>query len=250
MSSALQWDCGGPFDLEDRHTITNWETMPTSRAESTIIAWLKAHPERYRGRRLLHAGIGNSELPAAFGHDLGDYVGFTISMPEVRRFHELFPESPHMRCILMNKYDPRMHGAVAGAFDVVVDTLLKGYTCCERHFHDMLDWYAARLAHGGAIVTTENGLRWGWPGNQARAYTPGAQTEPTIAAARTMAHDELEAHARARGLDTWFENHAEWLAAPDGSDSLVLLTKGAGSRPTGTVGRRVDGAVLPPDIVA
>lgn len=205
--------------------ITNWETQPTSPAESAIIAWLAAHPEAYRGKRLLHAGIGNSDLPAQFGPDLDQYVGFTISLPEVARFESRFPKPGNLRCVIVNKYDPRMQARITGTFDLIIDTLLKGYTCCERHFRDMLDWYVARLTPGGMILTTENGLRWGWTGNLARAYTPGAQTDPELGAARTLTHDALEAYAHARGLSRWHEGHPRWLAEPRAGDSLIILTK-------------------------
>jgi len=90
MQDVFFADCGGPFDLTPEHTITNGESLPTSGAELAVIAFLKSEPQRYLGKRLLHVGVGNSYLPSLFAADLTQYVGITISLPEVALFKENF----------------------------------------------------------------------------------------------------------------------------------------------------------------
>ncbi|HUD88796.1 MAG TPA: hypothetical protein VMR17_20300, partial [Xanthobacteraceae bacterium] len=90
MSDVFFADCGGPYDLTPDHTITSWESLPTSPAEAAVIEFLKSQPQRYVGKRLLHVGIGNSSLPTEFAADLAQYTGITISLPEIALFDKKF----------------------------------------------------------------------------------------------------------------------------------------------------------------
>jgi hypothetical protein len=200
MSPSLSADCGGPYDLKPEHTITCWEDMATSPAESAIIDNLVANPALVRGKRLLHVGIGNSALPFALIDLIAAYVGITISVPEVERFKRVLGGRENMVGLLLNKYDAREYPKIEGKFDLIVDTLLKSVACCEKHFDEMMCFFAERLNAGGKIVTTENGVHFGWTGTTVRAYTPGAQPDPALASARVLGRSELEAVGRKYGL--------------------------------------------------
>jgi hypothetical protein len=186
MDDHLLSDCGGPFDLKDENTASCWENEPTSGAETAIINFLKLRPEKYLGKRLLHIGTGNGDLAKQLGQGLSEYVGLTISLPEVEHFNKLFSGVNNLSVILLNKYDPRAYSRILGQFDLIVDTLLKSCACCERHFQEMMEFLAIKLSPGGEIITTQSGVEFGWPGNIMRAYTPGAQLDPSIARFRTI----------------------------------------------------------------
>jgi hypothetical protein len=222
MSLSLISDCGGPYDLTSEHTITCWEDMPTSPAESAIISYLVENAELVAGKRLLHVGIGNSELPRALVDFLSSYVGITISVPEVDRFKRMFADRSNMVGILINKYDHRDYHKIDGEFDLIVDTLLKAVACCEKHFDEMMRFFAGRLTPGGKIVTTENGVQFGWPGNTARAYTPGAQLDPALASARVLGRSQLESASRTYGLLMSVEGTRR---AGEQSDTILTLTR-------------------------
>src|SRR5258708_4119435 len=84
-------DCGGPFDLTPEHTISCWETQPTSGAERTIINYLISDHRRFSRLRLLHVGIGNCDLATTLMPGLAEYIGITISDPEIALFKQKFP---------------------------------------------------------------------------------------------------------------------------------------------------------------
>ncbi len=228
MAEDFFLDCGGPYDLTSEHTITSWESQPTSGAEAAIIALLESQPQRYVGKRLLHIGIGNSSLFVTFAAGLAGYVGITISHPEIELFRKTCGKSGKATAILMNKYDPRMYPLIEGHFDIIVDTMLKSYACCEKHFLDMMRFLASILNKGGTLMTTESGVRWGWRGNTARSYTPGAQLDPAIARFRVLDRERLQSLGAELGLTM----SCARVAYPHGDraldDDVLILTKDDG----------------------
>jgi hypothetical protein len=189
-------DCGGPFDLTPSHTISSWESKPTTPAEATVIAFLKSRPLVYMGKRLLHAGVGNCSLPDAVAGDLAGYIGLTISLPEKQLLQQKFVANKKVEVLLANKHDPRTYSKIEGRFDLIVDVNLKSFTCCEKHFHALVKFYADRLLTGGLLITAESGIQFGWKGNTNVAFTPGAQLDPTVAELRVLGRHGLERLSR------------------------------------------------------
>jgi hypothetical protein len=222
MAEVFLQDCGGPFDLTPAHTITSFESQPTSGAETAIIAFLKSEPLRYVGRRLLHVGVGNSELPLEFAADLAEYVGITISVPEIALFEQRLASAENVKAILLNKYDPRMYSTLEGEFDIIVDTLLKSFACCEKHFEQMMEFFASKLTLDGTLITTQTGVLWGWKGNTNRAYTPGAQVDPLIGKFRVLGFEDLEVLCERFGL---IMRSVPVPIEPAVDDRIILLTR-------------------------
>lgn len=222
MADVFFADCGGPFDLTPNHTITSWELQPISPAERTVITFLKCEPRRYIGKRLLHVGVGNSNLPAEFAADFAEYIGITISLPEIALFEKTFVGVKNAKVLLLNKYDPRMYTELRGDFDIIVDTLLKTFACCEKHFGQMMEFFASKLTSGGTLLTTEAGVLRGWQGNTKVAHTPGAQIEPSIGKLRVLGLDNLEYLSKRLGLTMHSANVA---IEPATDDRVIILTK-------------------------
>jgi hypothetical protein len=222
MPEVFFSDCGGPFDLTPDHTITSWESLPTSPAEASIMAFLKSEPQRYVEKRLLHVGIGNGCLPSEFAADLAEYIGITISLPEIALFDKKFAGAENAKVLLLNKYDPRMYTRLDGEFDIIVDTVLKSFACCEKHFWQMMEFFASKLKRGGALLTTENGVLWGWKGNTKVAHTPGAQLAPAIGKFRVLGLDNLGNLCEGLGLSMDSVDVPVKLTT---SDRIIILTK-------------------------
>jgi hypothetical protein len=218
-------DCGGPFDLTPDHTITCWEAEPTSGAELAIMRRLKAMPRSYAGKRMLHIGVGNSAVPLAFAGRLARYVGLTISQPELELFERRCAGFANASALLVNKYDPRAYPLVAGEFDLIIDTLLKSCACCEKHFLAMMGFYASKLAPGGALLTTERGVLFGWSGTTLRAFTPGAGSDPAMRRFRVLGVEALQRLAEELGLAFSVSRAPPryWVAPVN--DRIITLTK-------------------------
>jgi hypothetical protein len=184
-------DCGGPYDLSDVHSISCWESQLTTCAEEAVIRYLAGSSARYWDKTLLHVGIGNGALFASIGAELRAFTGITISRPELEFFAKRFAGMKNARAILANKHDERVFDSIGNHFDIIVDVNLKSYACCEKHFGVTMLYFANCLSRGGMLVTAESGLEFGWAGNTAVAYTPGADTDPRTSRHRILGADGL-----------------------------------------------------------
>jgi hypothetical protein len=193
-------DCGGPYDLTPETTLSCWEAEPTSGADLAVLAYLQSRRGRYAGKRLLHVGVGNCSAPLALTPWLGEYVGLTISQPELALFNERCGHLDNASALLMNKYDDRSYGALDGCFDVVFDTLLKSYACCDKHFQAMMEFFVSRLCDGGVIVTSERGVLFGAQPRETLAFTPGAARDPAFREMRVLGMDGLATLCERLGL--------------------------------------------------
>lgn len=173
----------------------------------------------------MHIGTGNGSLPETFAAGLAEYVGITISLPEIELFETKFAGAENATVILLNKYDPRMYPKIRGNFDIIVDTHLKSYACCERHFEQMMQFFAAKLRRGGTLITTEKGVLWAWRGNTQRAYTPGAQIDPAIAQYRILGCDGLQRLGQRLGLTMSSVKVPNPQVASEFEDRVLILTK-------------------------
>jgi hypothetical protein len=225
MGETFHADCGGPYELQNQHTVSCYEAEPTSGADLAVMAFLKVRPEFYMGKRLLHVGVGNSEFPMAFVQGLGAYVGLTISLPELAQFRDHLAGRLNATAMLMNKYDPGAYGKLSGDFDIIVDTLLKSMACCEKHFWGMMEFFTSKLSQGGALLTTETGVSWGWRGNTHRGYTPGAQTAPSLAQYRVLGTEGLRLVAERLDLNMSSAEVAVPGTDPPTNDRILILTK-------------------------
>ena len=66
---------------------------------------------------------------------------------------------PRYNHVLHNKFSP-WQGVVEGKFDFILDNNPTSPCCCVRHLAALFDFYEAKLAEGGQIVTDRQGLRW------------------------------------------------------------------------------------------
>lgn len=153
---SLPKDCGqddqpGVDEVEGWRDWSAFEPTPDQRR---IEAWLSelVGPDD----RLLHVGVGGSQLAEAFASRTREIVGITISPGEVRRADALGLDN--YRVLLRNKYQ---HWADApGPFDVIIDNNPTTFACCLSHVLTMLDWYSMSLAPTGVLLTDRVGLAW------------------------------------------------------------------------------------------
>lgn len=182
-------------------TMPSWESMPTTDAETAVIAYLGPRPPRCVGMSLLHVGIGNSSLFATHGSDLERFVGITVSLSEQLFHNSKFANAKHAKIVLANKHDPRSYSQIEGKFDFIVDVNLKSFACCESHFDQLMALYADRLESSGAIITAESGVLFGWGGNTNVAHTPGASLDPSAREQRILGISGLKQLSTRYGLE-------------------------------------------------
>ena len=153
----LRFDCGNDDDpgiiySEDLRDWSDKATTPDQRRIEKYIDRFDLHD-----KRILHIGIGNSGLAKRFHPRVREIVGTTIDQPEIDVAKSL--SLPNYKFVLHNKYAGRDQ-AVRGTFDFIIDNNPTSPCCCVRHLAALFDFYAAKLADGGQIVTDAQGLKW------------------------------------------------------------------------------------------
>jgi MGT family glycosyltransferase len=153
---SLPKDCGqddhpGVDEVEGWRDWSSFEPTPDQRRIEAWLAKLVGSDDR-----LLHVGVGGSQLAQAFASRVREIVGITISPGEVGRGNALGLDN--YRVLLRNKYQP--WADAPRPLDVVIDNNLTTFACCLSHVVTMLDWYATSLAPTGFLLTDRVGLGW------------------------------------------------------------------------------------------
>ena len=110
----------------------------------------------WRGKSLLHVGIGNSRFAQRFAAEAALIDGLTVSRVEVERGHSL--RIPNYTVYLLNKYGREFLLTIRNRYDFVIDNNLASYACCKYHFYRMLDNYLWAMKPGGQILTDQRGM--------------------------------------------------------------------------------------------
>jgi len=72
-----------------------------------IIAYLTGRPSLYAAKSALHVGVGNGSLYTALQAHLSNYVGLTISLPEMQEFQTRFARARNATVLLATNTIPR-----------------------------------------------------------------------------------------------------------------------------------------------
>ncbi|MDP2304664.1 MAG: hypothetical protein Q8P18_01385 [Pseudomonadota bacterium] len=113
------------------------------------------------GTRLLHVGVGCSDLAVTFAAAIARIDGITVMADEHATAEAL--ALPNYQVWTMNKH-ALAFAALPGPYDLIVDNNPGSFACCRRHFRFTVERYARLLAPGGRLLTDERGARWRQPG--------------------------------------------------------------------------------------
>lgn len=132
-----------------------WENKPQTTDEKEILHFLIKR--KILKKNILHVGIGNSEVALQLGK-YNKIVGITISKPEI-----LFAKKKlikYYKTYLINKYSNKLNILKKFKFDIVIDTNLKSYSCCEKSFKKMFLILSSLLNKNGFLITNKKGMNW------------------------------------------------------------------------------------------
>lgn len=149
-------DCGNEEDpgVVYNDDIRDWSDKPTTPDQARIEIYL----DRYdlTQKRVLHIGIGDSGLAQRFHGRTREIVGTTLDEPEMKVARSR--AIPGYAYVLHNKFTPWEN--IEGKFDFIIDNNPTSPCCCVRHLAALFEFYDAKLAEGGQIVTDRQGLSW------------------------------------------------------------------------------------------
>jgi len=110
----------------------------------------------WRGKHILHIGVGNSRFAERFAPEAGLIDGITVCQSEVARARSL--HIPNYTVYFLNKYGRDFSLTLKNRYDFVIDNNLASYACCKYHFYRMLDNYLWAMKPGGRILTDQRGM--------------------------------------------------------------------------------------------
>ena len=117
--------------------------------------YLDQNPNKYKGKKCLHVGTGNSSI-AKNHHNIFKHIdGIAIDPGEVELGNNL--KISNYTCHLVNKYKLE-EISILGEYDVIIDNNIKHYACCGEHYMDYFDWILDSVAsRNGEIITHVRG---------------------------------------------------------------------------------------------
>tara|TARA_B110000003_G_C16601346_1_gene515767 strand:- start:110 stop:751 length:642 start_codon:yes stop_codon:yes gene_type:complete len=136
---------------------TYWEDRDVTTDELEIIEFL-GNKISDKFKSILHIGIGNSYFAKKFAHD-NKITGITISQREIQKAKNI--NLSNYQFYLLDKYSVDFKNFLEKKkFDIIVDTNLKSYSCCQVSFEFMIQNILESINSNGMLITSINGMKW------------------------------------------------------------------------------------------
>ena len=143
--------CDKNISIDINNNYSFWENHNTSRDEKEIIDYLQQNLNIIKNKKILHIGIGNSELGLIFYKEAKYIDGITISGLEKKN---AIKNKCYRNVYICNKYNINdMKIKVIDDYDIIIDQGLKQYTCCQKHFEDLFKFYIEKINIQGLLIT-------------------------------------------------------------------------------------------------
>ena len=147
--------CSKPKFLDKKYSY--WEKRITTSDEKDIINVI-SKDKNLINKNILHIGIGNSELAQNLDSS-NNIFGITISNNEIEYATSL--KLKNYKIFFCDKYSLDLESTFRNfKFDLIIDTNLKSYTCCQNAFDYMMEKLFNFLMKDGKIITSINGMKW------------------------------------------------------------------------------------------
>ena len=136
---------------------TYWEDRTVTTDELDIIKFLDSKKDT-KFKSVLHVGIGNSYFAKKFASRF-NITGITISQKEITKGKAL--NLKNYQAYLIDKYSTQFKDFLdKNTFDLIIDTNLKSYACCQVTFEFMISNIFQSINPNGMLITSINGMKW------------------------------------------------------------------------------------------
>ena len=136
---------------------TYWEDRAITTDELDIINFLDNEKD-IKFKSVLHIGVGNSYFAKKFARRF-NITGITISQEEVKKANSM--NLINYQVYLLDKYSTQFKNFLSkNTFDLIIDTNLKSYTCCQETFEFMISNIFKSINSNGMLITSTNGMKW------------------------------------------------------------------------------------------
>jgi predicted TPR repeat methyltransferase len=134
-----------------------WEDREVTSDELDIMNFISSFKTQ-KFKSILHIGIGNSSLCKKINNNC-NITGITISKKEINKANTL--NLPNYMVYLCDKYSIEFNSLIKKKkFDLIIDTNLKSYSCCQESFEFMMKNIIESINNDGMLITSINGMKW------------------------------------------------------------------------------------------
>jgi len=134
-----------------------WEDREVTSDELDVINFISSI-KTLKFKSILHIGIGNSYLRENINRKC-NITGISISKKEIDKANTL--NLPNYKAYLCDKYSIEFYSnKKKKKFDLIIDTNLKSYSCCQESFEFMMKNTIKSINNGGMLITSINGMKW------------------------------------------------------------------------------------------
>ena len=152
----MNYNCNCSRTNYSDRNYTYWENREITSDEFEIINFLEKSYD-LRAKSILHIGIGNSFFAKKFFKN--QIFGITISQKEIDLAYSL--RLSNYKVFLCDKYSLNFKEKLNNInFDLIVDTNLKSYSCCQDSFNFYMENLFYKLKKNGTLITSKNGMNW------------------------------------------------------------------------------------------
>lgn len=152
----MNYNCNCSRTNYSDRNYTYWENREITSDEFEIINFLEKSYD-LRSKSILHIGIGNSFFAKKFFKN--QIFGITISQKEIDLAYSL--RLSNYKVLLCDKYSLNFKEKLNNiSFDLIVDTNLKSYSCCQDSFNFYIENLFYKLKKNGTLITSKNGMNW------------------------------------------------------------------------------------------
>jgi len=143
--------------FNDNSNYLYWENRKVTKDEIDIVNFLNSI-NKNTSLNILHIGIGNSFLASKL-NNYNEINGITISQNEIT--HASSKNIRDYKIFFLNKYEVNSMDIFKNKkFDIIIDTNMKSFSCCDKAFHNLFLQYSNLLENNGYIISHSNGLKW------------------------------------------------------------------------------------------
>ena len=152
----MNYNCNCSRTNYSDRNYTYWENREITSDEFEIINFLEKSYD-LNSKSILHIGIGNSFFAKKFFKN--QIFGITISQKEIDLAYSL--RLSNYKVFLCDKYSLNFKEKLNNiSFDLIVDTNLKSYSCCQDSFNFYMENLFYKLKKNGTLITSKNGMNW------------------------------------------------------------------------------------------
>tara|TARA_B110000503_G_scaffold93371_1_gene140768 strand:- start:122 stop:787 length:666 start_codon:yes stop_codon:yes gene_type:complete len=143
--------------FSDNSDYLYWESRGVTNDEVDIVNFLNLKHTN-ENLNILHIGIGNSYLASKL-NNFKEINGITISQNEI--LHASTKNISNYKYFFLNKYKfDSLDIFKFRRFDVIIDTNMKSFSCCDEAFNNLFNQYVNLLDNNGFIISHINGINW------------------------------------------------------------------------------------------